>query len=88
MGKYSIRHRSFFEKDQEFRDDFKPLLDAYDDASRMTALRASYAVQEGTLKAMRKAQWCEAVTQTIERFLCVCIGEGKFELPEPPEFEG
>ena len=88
MGKHSLQNRNFFEQDEDFPENLKGILKAYDEAARWAALTAKYAARDGTLVSIRKAQWWETVTQTIEECLRVAIrSSDEFEMPTPPEFD-
>jgi hypothetical protein len=88
--------RRYFDPDTHFSGDRSlTLILAYEEACEKAESTARYAVKEGTLEAIRIAQWHEAIAQTIEELLAVfphglqgnvVPSDLSFELPDPPEF--
>ena len=88
LGKYSLENRTYFDKDVEFPDTLSQLVNGYNDAAKYAALTAKHAARKGTRKSICKAQWWEAVTQTIEICLDVASdSESVFSMPDPPKFD-
>lgn len=84
----NAQRRNFFEKDREFPEALKSVLDAYNEAARMAAHTAKCAASEGTLVRIRQSQWWETVTQTIEECLRASVdAEEDFIMPTPPAFD-
>lgn len=82
------QQRNYFDIDQEFPHSMRPSLDGYNHASKMAATSARMAIQSGELEWLRRAQWWEAVTQTIESFLsCAINNTDELNIPEPPSFD-
>jgi len=96
MAGHFSQARNHFELDTKFRGEMAEiLLKAYEDASKSAARHAKWAVSSGDLPSIRKAQWYEAVVQTLEMVLgcvehmgdsCEFEKDHDIELPEPPEF--
>ncbi len=81
------QQRRYFETDEEFPDNIINILEAYNEASRVSAITARCAAQSGELSDIRRSQWWETVTLTIEQCLVsLRYSNDPFVIPEPPDF--
>ncbi len=95
-----MTQRSYFEDDVVFEIDppevLETLLNRYEEAARLASNTAATAVRSGKRADLRRAQWYEAITKTLEEvlgsFSCTQRGElyehdpEEFDLPHPPIF--
>ena len=88
LGKYAIE-RNHFEHDDEFPDSMKSVLDGYNEAARLAAFNARYAIRRGESAQYLEAQWWETVCQTLEEVIAAIdlSNQKDFELPTMPSFQ-